>query len=109
MHSRISETELKQVMWNLLQNSINAMPYGGDISVKINEIPGGRIQMLFQDTGPGFSPENLKHLYEPFSAAATGTGLGLSIVHQIVNENGGRIDIGTNGGKGTKIVVELPG
>jgi signal transduction histidine kinase len=65
-------------------------------------------QMLFQDTGPGFSAANLEHLYEPFSVAAGGTGLGLSIVRKIVNEHGGRIEVGTAGGKGTKIVVELP-
>ncbi|HYJ92335.1 MAG TPA: ATP-binding protein [Pyrinomonadaceae bacterium] len=108
VRSRISETKVKQVMWNLLQNSINAMPDGGDITVKLNEIPGGRIQMLFQDTGPGFTQDNLEHLYEPFSVAANGTGLGLSIVHKIVNDHGGRIDVATGAGKGTKIVVELP-
>jgi two-component system sensor histidine kinase PilS (NtrC family) len=109
VRSSVSESEVKQVMWNLLQNSINAMPDGGSITVKLNEMPGGRVQMLFQDTGPGFSAANLEHLYEPFSVAAGGTGLGLSIVHKIVSQNGGRINIGTAGGKGTKIVVELPG
>jgi len=109
VHSRVSETQVKQVMWNLLQNSINAMPDGGEISVKVNEAPGGRVQMHFQDNGPGFSDGNLDHLYEPFSVAATGTGLGLSIVHKIVNDHGGRIDVGSANGKGTKIVVELPG
>lgn len=108
MLSRISETNVKQVMWNLLQNSINAMPEGGDIRVRLNETPGGRVQMIFQDTGPGFSPDNLEHLYEPFSVAASGTGLGLSIVHKIVNDHGGRIDVASADGKGTKIMVELP-
>jgi two-component system sensor histidine kinase PilS (NtrC family) len=108
IRSSVSETEIKQVMWNLLQNSINAMPNGGNITLKLNEVPGGRVQMLFQDTGPGFTAANLEHLYEPFSVAAGGTGLGLSVVHKIVYEHGGRIDVGTAGGKGTKIVVELP-
>lgn len=110
IRSRLSETQLKQVVWNLLQNSINAMPDGGDITVTVNEVPGGRVQMHFQDSGPGFSAENLDHLYEPFSVAAAGTGLGLSIVHKIINDHGGQIDVGsTANGKGTKIVVELPG
>src|SRR5262249_6347711 len=108
LRSRISETELKQVMWNLLQNSINATPDGGDITVKLNEVPGRRVQMIVQDTGPGFTGDNLEHLYEPFSVAASGTGLGLSIVHKIVNDNGGRIDVRNADGKGTKVVVELP-
>jgi two-component system sensor histidine kinase PilS (NtrC family) len=109
IRSRISDTQVKQVMWNLLQNSVNAMPEGGDITVKLSELPGGRVQMHFEDSGPGFTAENLEHLYEPFSVAAKGTGLGLSIVHRIVNEHDGRIDVGTANGKGTRIVVELPG
>jgi two-component system sensor histidine kinase PilS (NtrC family) len=109
VRSRVSETQVKQVMWNLLQNSINAMPDGGDITVKVSEAPDGRVQMHFQDNGPGFSSANLDHLFEPFSVAATGTGLGLSIVHKIVSDHGGRIDVSPSNGKGTKIVVELPG
>jgi two-component system, NtrC family, sensor histidine kinase PilS len=107
--SRITETQLKQVFWNLMQNSIQAMPYGGDITVKLNEIGGKWIQMVVQDTGPGFTKANLEQLYEPFAASATGTGLGLSIVHKIVKENGGRIDVNSVKGSGTKVVVELPG
>jgi signal transduction histidine kinase len=95
-------------MWNLLQNSINAMPDGGDITVKLDQIPGGRVQMHFEDSGPGLSDANLEHLYEPFSVAAGGTGLGLSIVHKIVNENGGRIDVDSADGRGTRVIVELP-
>ena len=109
LKSRMSETQLKQVFWNLMQNSINAMPSGGDITVRLREIAGERIQMIVQDTGPGFDQVNLDHLYEPFAKAATGTGLGLSIVHKIVQENGGRIDINSITGKGTKVVVEIPG
>jgi two-component system, sporulation sensor kinase E len=108
LRSRISETQLKQVFWNLMQNSIQAMPDGGDITVRLNEIAGKRIQMVVQDTGPGFTDDNLQHLYEPFSASASGTGLGLSIVHRIVKENGGRIDVNSVNGRGTKVIVELP-
>ena len=108
VESSLSETELKQVVWNLLQNSLNAMPDGGNLTVKLNEVPGGRIHMLFQDTGPGFSRENVEHLFEPFSVAAAGTGLGLSIVHKIVDENGGRIDVSSADGGGAKVLVELP-
>jgi signal transduction histidine kinase len=107
--STMSETELKQIVWNLLQNSLNAMPDGGSITVSLNEIPGGRVRMLFEDTGPGLSADNMEHLFEPFSVAANGTGLGLSIVHKIVGENGGRIDVGSAAGGGAKILVELPG
>jgi two-component system sensor histidine kinase PilS (NtrC family) len=109
LKSRMSETQVKQVFWNLMQNSINAMPTGGDITVEINEMPGERIQMIVEDTGTGFCQANLEHIYEPFSTSASGTGLGLSIVHKIVKENGGRIDVNSVSGRGTKVIVELPG
>jgi signal transduction histidine kinase len=106
--TQVSETQIKQVFWNLLQNSIHAMPDGGNVVVKLNQLPGKRVQIVFQDSGPGISKDNLEHLFEPFSIAAGGTGLGLSIVHKIVNDNGGRIDVGTVNGEGTQITVELP-
>ena len=109
LRSQISETQLKQVFWNLMQNSIQAMPQGGDITVKLNKIAGKRIQMVVQDTGPGFTKDNLDQLYEPFATSASGTGLGLSIVHKIVQENGGRIAVKSLDGTGTRVVVELPG
>jgi len=108
IRSRMSETQVKQVMWNLLKNSINAMPNGGDITVRLDRTAGGQVHMEFEDNGPGLSRANLDQLYEPFSTAATGTGLGLSIVHKIVNDNGGRIDVGNANGIGTRIVIELP-
>ena len=84
------------------------MPDGGDITVKLNQMASGHVQMHFEDSGPGFTADSLEHLYEPFSIAAAGTGLGLSIVHKIVKDNGGRIDIGSANGRGTRVVIELP-
>ncbi len=104
----VNETQIKQVLWNLLQNSIQAMPNGGKLSLKLREFPGKNIQIIFEDTGEGISSEKLEHLFEPFSDGAKGTGLGLSIVHKIISEHGGRIDVQSEIGKGTKITVELP-
>ena len=103
-----NETQIKQVCWNLLQNSIQAMPDGGSVSIRLKELPGRHVQIVFQDTGTGISPDNMEHLFEPFSNAARGTGLGLSIVHKIISDNGGRIDVQSAHGEGTKITVELP-
>lgn len=105
---RANETQIKQVFWNLLQNSIQAMPDGGKLNVRLNESPGKNIQIVFEDTGGGISPEYLENMFEPFSSEARGTGLGLSIVHKIVREHGGRIDVQSEVGAGTKITVELP-
>ena len=105
---RANETQIKQVFWNLLRNSIEAMPDGGRLNVKLNEAPGKNVQIVFEDTGGGISPEYLENMFEPFSSEARGTGLGLSIVHKIISDHGGRIDIQSEVGEGTKITVELP-
>ncbi len=108
VYIKANETQIKQVFWNLLKNSIQAMPDGGKLNVKLNEFPGKNVQIVFEDTGGGMSPEYLEHLFEPFSSQARGTGLGLSIVHKIVRDHGGRIDVQSQIGEGTKITVELP-
>ncbi len=105
---KANETQIKQILWNLLQNSIQAMPDGGNITIKLKEFSGRHVELVVHDTGDGIAPEYLKHLFEPFSDDARGTGLGLSIVHKIISEHGGRIDVQSKIGNGTKITVELP-
>jgi Signal transduction histidine kinase regulating C4-dicarboxylate transport system len=103
-----NEIEIKQVFWNLLQNSIQAMPYGGRLLVRLNDATGKFVRIEFQDTGCGIGPEAQKHLFEPFAIGARGMGLGLSIVHKIVTDHGGRIDVQSAVKKGTRITVDLP-
>jgi two-component system sensor histidine kinase PilS (NtrC family) len=105
---KANETQIKQVFWNLLKNSLQAMPDGGKLSVGLNEALGKNVQIVFEDTGAGINPDYLEHLFEPFSNHARGTGLGLSIVHKIVRDHGGRIDVQSQVGEGTKITIELP-
>ncbi|MFN3330207.1 MAG: two-component system sensor histidine kinase NtrB, partial [Pyrinomonadaceae bacterium] len=86
--------QLKQIFWNLAQNSIKAMPNGGEINVSVSKLVSQRVQIVFQDDGCGMSPEQVERLFEPFSSSTTGgTGLGLSIVYQIVRDHGGTINI----------------
>jgi two-component system sensor histidine kinase PilS (NtrC family) len=103
-----NETEIKQVFWNLLQNSIQAMPDGGRLYVRLNDAPDKFVRIEFQDTGCGIGAEARKHLFEPFAIGARGMGLGLSIVHKIVTDHGGRIDVQSAVKKGTRITVDLP-
>jgi two-component system, NtrC family, sensor histidine kinase PilS len=105
---KANETQIKQVFWNLSKNSIQAMPEGGCLNIKVREFPGKNVQIVFEDTGAGITPESLEHLFEPFAVGASGTGLGLSIVHKIISDHGGRIDVQSRQKKGTKITVELP-
>ena len=102
-------TQLKQIFWNLARNSIQAMPDGGKLDVKLNKLPNQRVQIVFRDTGRGMPPEQVEQLFEPFSNSTTGgTGLGLSIVYQIVRDHGGTINVRSLEGNGTTITIELP-
>lgn len=102
-------SQLKQVIWNLARNSINAMPNGGSLTVHVIPIPNDRVRLTFEDTGVGMSPEHVEQLFEPFSNSTSGgTGLGLSIVYQIVRDHNGSINVRSTEGHGTMITVELP-
>jgi two-component system, NtrC family, sensor histidine kinase PilS len=101
-------TQLKQIFWNLARNSIQAMPDGGKLNVKLAKLINQRVQIIFEDTGRGMSPEQVERLFEPFSNSTTGgTGLGLSIVYQIVKDHGGTINVRSREGNGTTITIEL--
>ncbi|HVF31282.1 MAG TPA: ATP-binding protein, partial [Pyrinomonadaceae bacterium] len=102
-------TQLKQVFWNLARNSINAMPAGGRLSIKLESLPNNRVQIVFEDTGVGMSPEQVERLFEPFSNSTSGgTGLGLSIVYQIIRDHDGVINVRSFEGEGTVITIVLP-
>lgn len=105
---RANESQIKQVFWNLSRNSMQAMPEGGHLNVRLDSAAGRNVTITFEDTGRGIGREQLDKIFEPFSDGAKGTGLGLSIVHKIVTEHGGRIDIESRINEGTKVTVELP-
>jgi two-component system sensor histidine kinase PilS (NtrC family) len=100
--------QLKQVFWNLARNALTAMPDGGSLTAKVEMNSHNRVRIAFSDTGKGMSPEQVEHLFEPFSSTTGGTGLGLSIVYQIVRDHGGTINVRSLEGQGTTITVELP-
>ncbi|HSE32159.1 MAG TPA: ATP-binding protein [Pyrinomonadaceae bacterium] len=100
--------QLKQVFWNLARNALTAMPDGGTLTAKVEMNSNNRVRLSFTDTGKGMSPEQVEHLFEPFSSTTGGTGLGLSIVYQIVRDHGGTINVRSLEGQGTTITVELP-
>ncbi len=100
--------QLRQVFWNLTRNALNAMPQGGTLTATVSFNPNGRLRITFADTGRGMSPEQVEHLFEPFSTTTGGVGLGLSIVYQIIRDHGGTINVRSREGKGTTITIELP-
>ena len=100
--------QLKQVFWNLSRNALQAMPNGGVLRANLHMNSNDRLRITFSDTGRGMSPEQVEHLFEPFSSTTGGTGLGLSIVYQIIREHGGTINVRSRRGEGTTISIELP-
>lgn len=102
------EGQLKQVFWNLARNALQAMPNGGTLTAKLEKNLHNRLRISFADTGRGMTPDQVEHLFEPFSSTTGGTGLGLSIVYQIIRDHGGTINVRSREAQGTTITVELP-
>lgn len=100
--------QLRQVFWNLARNALQAMPDGGTLRAEVSQNSHNRVRIAFSDTGRGMTPEQVEHLFEPFSSTTGGTGLGLSIVYQIIRDHGGTINVRSREGKGTTIAIELP-
>jgi two-component system sensor histidine kinase PilS (NtrC family) len=101
--------QLQQVFWNLSRNALHAMPSGGTLRATVRKNSDERLRITFSDTGRGMAPEQVEHLFEPFSSTTGGTGLGLSIVYQIIRDHGGTINVRSREGHGTTITIELPG
>jgi two-component system sensor histidine kinase PilS (NtrC family) len=109
-----NRTELREIFWNLILNSIQAMNDGGALSIEMKNISSSdaaaeHLEIKIHDTGSGIDEKNLEMVFEPFfTTKETGTGLGLAIVNRIVEGYGGTIRIENNGGAGTTCVVSFP-
>ena len=106
--ANVDAEQLRQVFWNLARNALQAMPKGGTLRAELTRNSHNRVRIAFIDTGRGMSPEQVEHLFEPFSSTTGGTGLGLSIVYQIIRDHGGTITVRSREGSGTTIMIELP-
>jgi len=103
---RVDPEKMKQVVINLVQNAIEAMPQGGVATVE-SGLVDGRAVLVVRDSGPGL-PEGLDVFQLFVTTKARGTGLGLSIAQQIVLEHGGEIAAASEPGKGATFTVSLP-
>lgn len=100
--------KMEEVFLNIFSNSIDAMPDGGHLIVKI-ESAESKVIVTVADTGVGIPLEDIFQVYTPFfTTKPQGTGLGLSIVHRIIDEHKGTISITSKKGKGTTVRIELP-
>lgn len=108
-----NRTEIKQMIWNLVLNAVQAMPDGGTLNVKAEEIVSddGKpfVEICISDTGHGIEKDNEERIFTPFyTTKERGTGLGLAIANRIAESHGGKIRIWSEVGKGTFCRVRLP-
>ena len=114
-----SPTHIRQIMINLLDNSIKYNKRGGSVtfSSKTKPLDNGRVLFCFSvsDTGIGMAPEFLKHIYEPFAQEGDdarnkfqGTGMGMPIVKSLIELMGGTIEISSEVGVGSTFNVQIP-
>jgi two-component system NtrC family sensor kinase len=102
--------QLRQACVNVVMNACEAMGRGGTLTVRSGPVDGGRwVELSFGDTGPGIPPDHLSKIFDPFfTTKERGTGLGLSVVYGIVERHGGTIDLQSEMGKGTHVVLRIP-
>jgi signal transduction histidine kinase len=105
---------LYRALVNIFSNSMEAMPSGGELRVSTRLVSnnGGNspeMELTIEDTGVGIGEDAIKKIFNPFfTTREKGTGLGLAIVRSIVDSHNGRIDVYSEEGNGTRIVIRLP-
>jgi signal transduction histidine kinase len=104
--------QLMQALENIVNNAIEAMPEGGELSLNTRSVPeGGMVEVSIADTGFGIPEENLPKLFTPFFSTkemGKGTGLGLAIAYGIVKTHRGTIEVKSQVGKGTVFTLRIP-
>ncbi len=107
---RADSNRLKQIVVNLVKNAAESMGEGEKRIVVRSEMEQEMIKIAVSDTGKGIPAEEMANVFDPFhTTKKKGMGLGLSICNRFVEAHGGRIEVESEVGKGTRFVVWLPG
>ncbi|WP_059170556.1 ATP-binding protein [Bacillus sp. FJAT-27445] len=103
------ENQLKQVFINLLKNSIEAMPQGGNIYISVQKSGPEEIMIKIVDEGVGIPEDRMGTIGEPFfTTKEKGTGLGLMTCFKIIESHNGKLSFSSQVGKGTTVIIHLP-
>ncbi|OXS53054.1 hypothetical protein B1A99_31325 [Cohnella sp. CIP 111063] len=102
------ENQIKQVVINLVKNAIDAMPDGGEALIDL-QLLGDEVQIVVSDQGAGIPDDQLEKIGQPFfTSKENGNGLGMMISFKIIENHGGRIEIESKVGEGTRVKIRLP-
>lgn len=120
----IDRNQIWQVLSNILTNARDAMPEGGAVWVRGENVtlgatsaaplpPGRYVKLTFRDEGVGIGEEASQHVFDPYyttksRGATKGAGIGLAVCHSVIKKHGGHITISSTRGKGTTVSVFLP-
>jgi signal transduction histidine kinase len=119
---RADQSQLEQVLMNMVVNARDAMPDGGRLTIRTENVtlpeqgkgvtearPGRFVLLSIADTGTGMNKDTLDQMFEPFfTTKPSGTGLGLSVAHGIIKQHGGWIQVDSEPGRGTRFRIYLP-
>ena len=110
--ARMDSQQLRQAIWNLCINAVQAMPDGGELRVGARFLPGEgsrRLQLWVGDTGHGIADTDLPHIFEPFfSTKAEGSGIGLALVYRVAQDHGGHVEVRSAPSAGATFTLTLP-
>ena len=99
---------LQQAFLNLALNACQAMPHGGRLRIVARGKAGQQLEVEFEDTGVGISPEHLSRIFDLyFTTKQHGSGIGLSLVYRTVQLHDGEIEVQSMPGRGTTFRVQL--
>ncbi len=105
---KVDPNQMRQVFQNIILNGLQAMKEGGRLKISVGK-DNGFVKVSVEDEGIGIPKEDLDKIFKPFySTKESGSGLGLPIVQRIVEKHGGKIDVESEVGKGTKFTIYIP-
>lgn len=107
---RVDPLQMHQVFWNLITNSVEAMPRGGVLEIGARQDPLAKcVTVSIKDSGCGIAPQHLGQLFQPlFTTKARRVGLGLVVVKNLTQANGGHVEVQSAPGQGSTFSVMLP-
>jgi len=106
---RADATQLSQAFLNLILNAAEAMPQGGSLRIRTAAVNGG-VEVAIADTGTGLTEEQRARAFTGMLSTTkeSGGGLGLAIVAKVVEAHGGQVDVQSEPGEGTEVVLQFP-